>query len=383
MILPTSEQTLPLPAYYIQQLKETEQNPRYHAEGNVYNHTLLVLQQFEKGVETFQLNPEEKLILYWAAILHDIGKPVVTHWREGRWRASGHEEAGVPIARNLLLQNPDINASQRRKILDLVNFHQIPLRWGLAKREVEDYKKLATKTDLRLLGIFAYFDLMGRICEDHERIYELITHLNEVIVPRVIYETGTFDQIQQRYSDADVQHKNALWQSLKFKDVKLMEKLLQSYPKQVKKGIFQCFITIGADIAGQIEYISDRFPDFASFYLPELLSENLSKHEREKKLREVKHFLSVYGREGRSLVVTGTHTDEAVRQQVVEFARLLGAQINYLFFDQALDDILLKTDNPEAEKLIRENYTRLRYPHPWEAHTMELVPSTQETDDRL
>ncbi|MEZ4777576.1 MAG: HD domain-containing protein [Bacteroidia bacterium] len=373
MILPASEQTLPLPVHYIDQLKTTEQNPRYHAEGNVYNHTLLVLQQFEKGVEKFDLSQDDRQILYWAAILHDIGKPSVTHWREGRWRATGHEEAGVPIARNLLLQNPEISDIQRRKILDLVNFHQIPLRWGLAKKDISDYKKLATKTDLRLLGIFAYFDLMGRICEDYERIHELLAYLNEVIIPKVKYDTGTFEEIQQTYFEAGVQQKNALWQSLKFEDVQLMEKLLNVERKDNKQAVFQCYITVGADIKGQAEYFASHFPEIPSYPVPSLSSKNLSQHEREKQLRQAKHFLSVNGREGRKVGIIGTNTDETIRQNITEFVRLLGGQINYLFFDQPLDKLLLTATDPGEEALIQENYNRLRYPHPWEAHTLTVV----------
>ena len=76
-MLLTKELTLPLSDAHIKQLKATEQNPKYHAEGNVYNHTLLVLEQFYQYAESYPLSEEEKIILYWAAVLHDIGKTKV------------------------------------------------------------------------------------------------------------------------------------------------------------------------------------------------------------------------------------------------------------------------------------------------------------------
>ncbi|MEM7369268.1 MAG: HD domain-containing protein [Bacteroidota bacterium] len=170
-------------------MKETQQNPRYHAEGNVYNHTLLVLEKFHAHAYEFDLTDEERTILYWACILHDTGKPEVTHLKNGRWVSTGHEEAGVPIARDILLQHPEISESQRERILDLVKWHFVPLRWGLKRVDLQEYQQLSTQTNLRLLGIFAYFDILGRLCERKPVVLAMIRHFNEYIVPTVLQES--------------------------------------------------------------------------------------------------------------------------------------------------------------------------------------------------
>lgn len=185
-MVPIVEKKLPIPGELIARMKETQQNPRYHAEGNVYNHTLLVLEKFYAHAYEFELSEEEKEILYWACVLHDIGKPEVTHLKNGRWVATGHEEAGVPIAREILLQHPEISDDQRKRILDLVRWHFVPLRWGLRRLDLDDYRQMAQKTDLRLLGIFAYFDIQGRLCERKPMVLAIIRHYNEHIVPSIL-----------------------------------------------------------------------------------------------------------------------------------------------------------------------------------------------------
>lgn len=182
---PTTEEKLPIPGDLIARMKATKQNPRYHAEGNVYNHTLLVLEMFRAHAHEFELSKADHEVLFWAAVLHDSGKPEVTRWDHGRWVAKGHEAAGVPIARNILLQHPEVSTEQREKILDLVRWHFVPLRWGLKNKPVEDYRQLAEHTDLRLLGIFGYFDILGRLCEQKQTVLAIVKHFNKFIVPTI------------------------------------------------------------------------------------------------------------------------------------------------------------------------------------------------------
>jgi len=70
-----------------------EQNPVYHPEGNVLIHTLKLLEQLEPGCS---------LTLALAALLHDIGKPATFALKDGQPTFHGHEEAGAPIAEDIL-----------------------------------------------------------------------------------------------------------------------------------------------------------------------------------------------------------------------------------------------------------------------------------------
>jgi len=50
-------------------MQECEQDPIFHAEGNVLIHTKMVLDEVERLV----ISEDKKEILRWVALLHDIG----------------------------------------------------------------------------------------------------------------------------------------------------------------------------------------------------------------------------------------------------------------------------------------------------------------------
>jgi poly(A) polymerase len=72
-------------------MKGVEQPPEYHPEGDVWKHTLLLLEQLD--------HPSRALAL--AALLHDVGKPT-TFRVAGRIRFDGHVEEGVRLAHGIL-----------------------------------------------------------------------------------------------------------------------------------------------------------------------------------------------------------------------------------------------------------------------------------------
>lgn len=74
------------------------QEPRFHPEGDVWNHTMLVLDEAAKLRE----QAKEPLGLMLAALCHDLGKQAAIQDDNGRIRALGHEEAGIPLTEAFL-----------------------------------------------------------------------------------------------------------------------------------------------------------------------------------------------------------------------------------------------------------------------------------------
>ena len=372
---------LPIPPKYLDQLKNTQQNPRYHAEGNVYQHTLMVLDQYERHIDSFDLTEEEKEILYWTALLHDIGKPKVTQWSNGRWTAAGHERAGVPLARTLLLSRPELTQEQRRRILSLIRWHHIPLRWGLQKLPINAYKYVATHTDLRLLGIFSLFDVRGRICENQDAVLRLIDHFNDVIVPIVEEELGDFDHMQFCFKQANLVQKNLIWKALQARDFKQVAKTLDQSVKPLSSFSHPqtCYITIGSPFSGKTAYIQKNFsghPYFDMSRFEPIVPEHFEKENYLTGIPELKSFLQSYIPQGRSVVVDGRNLCDSRRQSVTEYARVLGANIQYLFFDRSLEEVMdnnRQAASPLCVRDLRESYESLQLPHPWEAHKLTIV----------
>ena len=141
------------------------QEPEWHPEGDVWVHTLMVVDEARKRIEGLDRGRAAALML--GAITHDFGKPTTTAVIDGRVRSPGHEEAGVEPATRFLdrlnvhsLDGYDV----RQAVLGLVAQHLKPSAFHKSSTPVSDgaFRRLAQKIDLELLARFAMADCVGR-----------------------------------------------------------------------------------------------------------------------------------------------------------------------------------------------------------------------------
>lgn len=93
-------------------MQGVEQPPEFHPEGDVWTHTLLMLDLLQEPIDP---------VLAWGVLLHDIGKPA-TQTRTDRIRFNGHVEAGLRIAAPIL-SRLKFSIDDREQILALVENH--------------------------------------------------------------------------------------------------------------------------------------------------------------------------------------------------------------------------------------------------------------------
>ena len=117
----------------ISAMKGIEQPPQFHPEGDVFVHTLMLLEK---------LPPASSKTLAWGALLHDVGKPPTFRVAPDRIRFDGHVEVGVKMAaeicRRLRFSNDETD-----QILALVDHH---MRFG----HIFQMKESTLKKFLRL-----------------------------------------------------------------------------------------------------------------------------------------------------------------------------------------------------------------------------------------
>jgi len=77
-------------------MKGCPQEPKWHPEGDVFEHTKIVMDLL------FEENEDLKDETIWATLLHDIGKPPVTVYENGRVRSRAHEFVGADMAKERL-----------------------------------------------------------------------------------------------------------------------------------------------------------------------------------------------------------------------------------------------------------------------------------------
>jgi poly(A) polymerase len=73
-------------------MKGVEQPPEFHPEGDVFTHTVLML----NALHTSDVQ------LAWSVLLHDVGKPPTVKLVDGRYRFERHATVGAAMARDIL-----------------------------------------------------------------------------------------------------------------------------------------------------------------------------------------------------------------------------------------------------------------------------------------
>ena len=98
------------------------QPPQHHPEGDAWNHTMRVLD----ASAAMRAQAEEPLYLLLAALCHDLGKAVSTVTEaDGRIRAIGHEETGIPLAESLLSRISH-EKKLRLYVRNMITLHMLP-----------------------------------------------------------------------------------------------------------------------------------------------------------------------------------------------------------------------------------------------------------------
>jgi tRNA nucleotidyltransferase (CCA-adding enzyme) len=141
-----------------------EQEPEWHPEGDVWIHTLMVIDRAR--ALNGDLDRSRLITVMLGAVCHDLGKPATTALIDGRIRSLDHEQAGVEPTIALLdrLNVHTIDGFDvRRHVVGLVAHHLKPGMLHKADNVGEGaFRRLAQKVDLELLARLARADCLGR-----------------------------------------------------------------------------------------------------------------------------------------------------------------------------------------------------------------------------
>ncbi len=141
------------------------QEAEWHPEGDVWVHTLLVVDQARLRLDG--LDKPRQLAVMLGAVCHDLGKPSTTAFLDGRIRSLDHEQAGVAPS-TALLDRLNVHSvagyDVRQQVLGIVAHHLKPHSFGKSPTPVGDgaFRRLAQKVDLELLARVATSDCEGR-----------------------------------------------------------------------------------------------------------------------------------------------------------------------------------------------------------------------------
>ena len=154
----------------IQNLIGVEQNPIYHREGDVWTHTMMVLDYAhtitEQDYAGYMIEPINKNYFMLACLCHDLGKPEAYNDDCGRVTSINHEKIGLKPAEQFILR-----ITQDRKImkyvLNMVEMHMKPNMCANSHSHKKATNRMFNKSiDTRGLLLLAKSDYLGRIHGD-------------------------------------------------------------------------------------------------------------------------------------------------------------------------------------------------------------------------
>lgn len=147
-------------------LIKTEQSPLHHPEGNVWNHTMMVVDEAARSKDLSQ----EPRVFMWSALLHDIGKAPTTRLRKGKITSYDHDKVGQKLSVDFLKEFTD-DADFIRKVSILVRWH-MQLLFVVKDLPFADIKSMAAEASIEEIALLSRCDRFGRGEMNKERISE-------------------------------------------------------------------------------------------------------------------------------------------------------------------------------------------------------------------
>lgn len=139
-----------------------EQNPQWHPEGDVFQHTKRALDMASEV--KYSLPEEWHLAFMYGVMLHDVGKPSTT---KEDFTAYGHDIAGVDIAEKFMKRiTNDKILIQRVKYIVLYHMRVEGLFRGKAK--IAPWKRLHNKLRLDVCAAMSICDSLSRFGDNKD-----------------------------------------------------------------------------------------------------------------------------------------------------------------------------------------------------------------------
>ncbi len=156
---------------WLYELKNTPQDPEWHAEGNVHIHTDMVLAELYNLLdnEASHFNGKQRQALILGALFHDIAKPMRTKEVEIndvlRVASPQHESVGRSYLAFKLMEL-ELEFDVVWNVLGLVGEHHMPKLLTVRNKAKGDYLALSRRANLELLYWLETADMKGRTCPD-------------------------------------------------------------------------------------------------------------------------------------------------------------------------------------------------------------------------
>jgi predicted kinase len=347
-------------------MADCRQSEKHHAEGSVLVHANMALQQVLPLLDQVD-NNDDKVILYIATMLHDIGKPTTfaISSKHGRITAYGHDKAGVPIANEFLKKYfLEFKYPTREKILRLIEYHMQPRQMMKDGTTDQKLKIMSLAVNTKLLYLLSTADTLGRIADDMSGC-ELLEKFKQ--------ECGRLDIFDKPYVIPNSHwmtghgYSQARWDIL-VNNAPETDETLEKAEDLIMKAVprFQLLLLVGAPASGKSTYLTQlkqQCPDVTVISMDERRRELTGDINNQSCNQEVfswqQKTLHKAMRNKQNTVIDATNCTRKLRKMLLQEARRYGAVVGAVYFDIAYQTLLDR--NAGREKKVPEDVVRRFY----------------------
>lgn len=314
----------------ISNLKEVPQNPNYHKEGNVYIHTKKVCEELLNLSEWDELFDIEKVILYLAALFHDIGKISCTRIEDNKIVSPNHTIKGAKAFREIVYKEYsksfNIDFNTREQIASLIKYHGLPLNF-MEKDNVEYYLIKASEClDMRLLYMLSKADLLGRECSDKEKLLYKIEYFKEYSMEIGCYYSKM--NFKNDYTRFKYFNNKNLWHDSEVFDVTT----------------FEVIVMVGLPLSGKDTYIKENLSHMNVISLDEIREEmNVSPRGDSSKIAMIaKERAKEYLRLKQPFVWNATNIIRDTRKKLCDLFFSYGARVKFIYIEAPYKELIAR-----------------------------------------
>ncbi len=331
---------------YAEQMKQTLQSPKFHGEGDVYTHTMMVCEALKSLPEYNELNEVQQNILYHAALMHDVGKIYTSILENNEWHAPNHALKSSKIAREVLFKDMniggiDILMRRRETVCTLIRYHSFPAHaieyddgfFGTLKmHRIAANSLLMPDFSIKMLCILAKADTLGRICDDQDEVLEKIEFCKELAIEEGCYE-GCYN-FPSEYTRRLFLSGKPIWKD----------------SEQYDRTWGTVYMMCGLPGVGKDYTIKKMLSDIPMVSLDEIRKKNKVKatDNQGAVANAAKEFAKDHLRKHESFVWNATNLTPQMREQLIELFESYGANVKIIYVESSYDTLSKQNKNRTA-----------------------------------
>ena len=340
--------------------KTTPQDPRYHGEGDVWTHTMMVVDALLALPQYQAASRADQEVVFLAALLHDVAKhsTTVIDPVTGAIGQPGHSRKGAIDAR-IALWDAGAPFAVREAVCRLISVHQVPFfaLEGSRRGKPPEFiaRELSWHVSLPLLAMLAEADMRGRICADAQRVLD-----NIALFCELTRDDGCFEQ-PRAFADA-----HTAVSYFRGADVHPDYPLFQEPGSRV-------IVMSGLPASGKNTWVNAHYPDLPVISFDDAREELGLRHGKNE--GKVAHLAIERAREllrrKAPFVWNATNLSELMRKKTLDLLYAYHAEVELVYLEKPRAELLRRNsrrDTSLSNKTLTGMLHRWDLPLPTEAH---------------